>query len=251
MVGSIRFWCQAYKVIEREKNVLATTELGHRILAEDGLDPYLERPQTLWLLHWLLFAPPCKVPAWWIIMNEFSATNVRTRDLEEHVQSRVKNVAGWKAPSPGSVKKDINVFLQTYSTRHDRKSTDEHLDSPFRRLKMIRQDGDTIRFVYGKKTDMRPLIVAFACVDFVAKAGMTESSVPVSRLATEPGGIGNTFKLSESDLADMLEEACVEVGAMSIQIINGSRHLVLAKDTETLLDHILDLAYGRPKMVIR
>ena len=30
MVGSIRFWCQAYKVIEREKNVLATTELGHR-----------------------------------------------------------------------------------------------------------------------------------------------------------------------------------------------------------------------------
>ena len=56
MVGSIRFWCQAYKVIEREKNVLATTELGHRILAEDGLDPYLERPQTLWLLHW---APVC------------------------------------------------------------------------------------------------------------------------------------------------------------------------------------------------
>ena len=93
--------------------------------------------------------------------------------------------------------------------------------------------------------------MAFACVDFVAKAGMTESSVPVSRLATEPGGIGNTFKLSESDLADMLEEACVNVGAMSIQVINGSRHLVLANDTETLLDHILDLAYGRPKMVIR
>ena len=61
MVGSIRFWCQAYKVIEREKNALVTTELGHRILAEGGLDHYLERPQTLWLLHWLLFAPPCYI----------------------------------------------------------------------------------------------------------------------------------------------------------------------------------------------
>ncbi len=55
MVRSIRHWCLAAGVVPEERpgrGPWRPTNLGTRLLAEDGLDPYLEDPATLWLLHW-------------------------------------------------------------------------------------------------------------------------------------------------------------------------------------------------------
>lgn len=241
MVRSIRFWCKAFKIGKEPdsgKRIMERTHLGERILADDGMDPYLGRPETLWLLHWLVFAKPCMVPAWWVIMNEISATNIKRTELEDTVQSKIRGVSGWKAPSPSSVKKDINVFLQTYSARQNGK-TDEYLDSPFRRLNIVRYDGATVRFVYGRK-GIPPLLAAFACADFVNRVGIPRRDISVSRLVSEPGGIGNTFKLGEGDLADMLEEACGLTNAVSMRSINGSPHLAISEKWGGMLEQ----AYG-------
>jgi hypothetical protein len=55
MVRSIRHWCLAAGVIAENKDAgpkLRSTEFGRLLLADGGLDPYLEDPATLWLLHW-------------------------------------------------------------------------------------------------------------------------------------------------------------------------------------------------------
>jgi hypothetical protein len=56
MVRSIRHWCLAAGVLQEnrggDRGALKETDLGTLLLADDGRDPYLEDPATLWVLHW-------------------------------------------------------------------------------------------------------------------------------------------------------------------------------------------------------
>ena len=65
MVRAIRFWGLAAKLIREDKRSrsrrvpnLIPTDLGHRLFGNAGWDRYMEDPGTLWLLHWMLLAPP-------------------------------------------------------------------------------------------------------------------------------------------------------------------------------------------------
>src|SRR5205823_6471281 len=57
MVSSIRHWCLAAGLIQESREhrgQFVVTEIGRRIFANAGLDPYLEDPGTLWLIHWMI-----------------------------------------------------------------------------------------------------------------------------------------------------------------------------------------------------
>ncbi len=51
MVGAIKYWMRAFNILAMDDQI---TNFGHRLLAEDGWDPYLEDQGTLWLLHYQL-----------------------------------------------------------------------------------------------------------------------------------------------------------------------------------------------------
>lgn len=51
MVNAIRYWMKAFNMLTREDKL---TPLAHKLLADDGWDPYLEDEGTLWLLHYQL-----------------------------------------------------------------------------------------------------------------------------------------------------------------------------------------------------
>ncbi len=257
MVRAIRFWALSSKMIEPRGDRKGTknpevepTRLGHAIFRDgDGLDPYLEDPQTLWLLHWLLFAPPCRIPIWWIILNEFTATNIKTDDLAESIQHRVTNISEWNTPSANSVKKDIDVFIHTYTTKQGKLATEDYLDCPFRQMHMIRQQEgsqDTMRFVFGRKYGMTPKITAFACLDFIDRLGITSKSVSVTRLATEAGCVGNAFKIGENDLADLLNDACLTTDQIRMENVNGAQHLVF-DDARIAAERVLGEAYNKDR----
>jgi len=56
MVRSIRHWCLAAGVLqenhETKGGAIRATGFGVFLLADEGPDPYLEDPATLWALHW-------------------------------------------------------------------------------------------------------------------------------------------------------------------------------------------------------
>ena len=250
MVRAIKFWGIASKIFETRRNLKNTemvpTAMGYAIFDDQGLDPYIEKPDTLWLLHWLLYAPPCRLPVWWIIMNEFSATNIKIENMIESVRTRVTNVSEWKTPSPKSIKKDVDVFIHTYTTMQGRLPMEDYLDCPFRQLHMVKQKSrDEMRFVFGKKYGLSPLMAAFACLDFIDKSRITSKSISVSRLAHEAGSVGNTFKIQENDLADMLEQACDLSSSISLRNINGAQHLVFNSAKDASMD-VLSSVYEKP-----
>src|SRR5687767_1084082 len=81
MVEAIRFWGTATHVIVREKNpnrprmsVTYATNVGRALLDDKiGLDPYLEDPTSLWMLHWLAICSPTILPVWWSTFNDLTA----------------------------------------------------------------------------------------------------------------------------------------------------------------------------------
>lgn len=242
MVSAIRFWSLAFKITtDKERGGLKTTGLGDAIFGDGGLDPYLERPETLWILHWLLLAPPCRVPTWWIIMNQIPGTVVGAGDLLDTVQEMVRNNPEWDSPSPASVKRDVDVFLHMYTSKQDRLTVEEYIDCPFRNMGLARHDGGSIRFTFGPKTGLTSQVVAFACADFAARTGVGE--VSVARLAVEPGGVGHVFKLNEGDLASVLEDACGGMQCMSVSHLNGEPHL---KFEGGAAQAMLAASYGTP-----
>ena len=236
MVNAIRFWSLAFKITETENKGIVPTKFGHYIFSEKGLDPYLERAETLWVLHWKLLSKPCSVPVWWIALNEITATVVESGNVLDIVQDKVRNNPQWKTPSEGSVKRDMDVFLHMYTSKQDRLGIEEYLDCPFRGMSLVKYaDNKSLRFTFGQKNGLTPQVVAFACVDFALSTD-TANSISVARLAVEPGGVGNTFKLNESDIVKYLEEACMSEKHLSIVNINGARHLRFEMEsTDTLL----------------
>ena len=65
MVASMRHWAVATGVIEESSGKPSPTELGRRLFAEDGLDPYMEVPATTWLVHWRLCSRPRNTTWYW------------------------------------------------------------------------------------------------------------------------------------------------------------------------------------------
>ena len=167
MVRAIRFWGLAAKLIEEDPQSsnrrapdLIPTSLGHALFGHTGWDQYMEDPGTLWLLHWLLLAPPCRLPVWWFAFNEFHPIEFVDDDLEAATIAQLDAVPEWAVPHPSSVKKDVSALLRTYAPaeRVGRIQIDDVLDCPLRELRLIGRSVATnrYRFSLGTKPPCHP-----------------------------------------------------------------------------------------------
>lgn len=236
MVRAIKFWGLASKLfVEDGPGKVKETSLGRMLLDDtEGHDPYLEHMETLWLLHWLLLSKPCRIPVWWIIMNRFSAGNVSIPDVRRDVEAGVRGAETWQTPSMNSVKRDVDAFFHTYAAKDGSPSIEEYLDCPLRQLKLVRHESDHMRFSFGRKDGLSPGVVAYACLDYLDRAGIDSRSVPVSRLASERGSVGPTFKICEDDIASLLRDA---IGfGVSIENVGGAQHLIRERGNPSMED---------------
>ncbi len=257
MVRAIRFWGTAAKLIEPSRACkrgrsggMAQTELGRKLLAEDGWDPYLEEPATLWLLHWLLLAKPCQLPVWWLAFNEFHAVEFDDRQLERVIMSRLELAVEWKLPHVSSIRKDMRALLRTYTpvARSVRRGIDDILDCPLRELGLIgrseAQDG--YRFNNGVKSTLPAAMVAFAAMDHVERTDPERSTIAISCLAQEAGGPGRALKLSESDLHTAMAAVAAQSPRLDVVTAMGAPQLSWSGNPSEVATEILDAYYHGP-----
>ena len=124
MVNAMRFWAQAFGLTTEasqpgpSRALLASPTARARWLldTDHGVDPWLEDPGSLWLLHWWLLSPPCWVPTWWVAFNALASGRFRDADLIDLVVRHVA-LAGWEMPAAASVAKDVDCFTKMYAPR--------------------------------------------------------------------------------------------------------------------------------------
>lgn len=226
MARSIRFWIRATRLAEElddnrdpdnRRRVLATiTPFGQALLdTDDGLDPYLEDLGSWWLLHWMMLSPGGLLPVWWSAFHTYRGVSFTREQMLDHAISQVEATASWNEPKPpksSTVKKDVLAMLRAYagtsgSRRRDR--TDDIIDAPLVPLTLIRATSENgkFRFGIGPKPGLPPALVAFTSLDFLRATGATAKSTLIASLASEPGGPGRAFKLTERDLVELLQRA--------------------------------------------
>lgn len=254
MVHAIRYWGWAFKLLEDAPGGgrspgLVPTDFADRLLSEDGWDPYLEDPGSLWLLHWRLLRRPCRVPAWWTAFHALSVHQCDDAMLVQLVLDLVDGAPGWFTTARSSIKKDVDCLFRTYSVRAAaRDGLDDLVDCPFRELGLLEPvegQGRTHRFVTGPKATLPALIVASAVCDYLATeaAGTT---VEVAVLANEPGGPGRAFRLPTLALADALTSAATAEPRLRVTSVAGSLQLLVDGDPAGLSDKLLQRHYSDP-----
>ena len=255
MVRAIRFWGLAAKVIATDPHSpnprspdLMTTPLGDALFGDGGWDEYMEDPGTLWLLHWLLLAPPCHVPIWWLAFNEFHAVEFAEDDLQAAADTQLDLAAQWRKPHLSSIKKDVGALLRTYAPpdRRRRVPIDDILDCPLRELSLIsRSPGlGQYRFTVGTKITLPSEVLAHSALDYVSRIDIGGTTVTLSRLALSPGSPGRAFKLSECEMLAGLERTVERTSGLDLVVATGGVQLAWSDDREALGRRILDKYYG-------
>ena len=255
MVRAIRFWGLAAKLIEEDPQSsnhrtpdLIPTCLGRTLFGHAGWDQYMEDPGTLWLLHWLLLAPPCRLPVWWFAFNEFHPIEFTDDDLEAATIAQLDAVPEWATPHSSSVKKDVSALLRTYAPaeRLGRIRIDDVLDCPLRELRLIGRSVATnrYRFTLGAKPSLPSAILAYSALDYIARTNTRGNTVTLGRLTHEPGAPGKAFKLTEGEFQTALEPSIDKAGALRLTSTMGAIQLSWSEEPIEIGDRILKDYYG-------
>lgn len=208
MVGSMRHWAKAAGLIEEPAaNAVRTTRLGRMLFGPDGLDPYMEHPATLWLIHWQLAARPEKT-TWFWVFSHYPAITFERDGLVNRLERLAKERA-WSRVASATVKNDVACFIRTYVARRPsgKLGHDDALESPLTELGLIRAIGkkDGFRIVRGPKSTLGNGVFIYALLDFWTRYSTT-STLSFEAIAHAPGSPGRVFTLDENDVAARLAQ---------------------------------------------
>ena len=235
MVGSIRHWCKVSGLIEvdtgrgkqlnlslTEKGTLPrrrrliSTALGEAIFAEDGFDPYLDDPATLWLIHWQIATNTNQATAWYwafniLRKNQFTSHTFK-QEVYEWARQQKKSI---RPVSDNTLQRDVSCFIRTYcQSRHNAAVVEETFDCPLVELNLIAElpEGDGYEFQRGYKETLPIEILAWTLDVFWQSRFHGREAVPFTELMYAPSSPGRVFRLDEDTMTTYLEtlEQCTD-----------------------------------------
>lgn len=229
MVRSIRHWGVASGFLREEQRRIVPSALGSLLLSPEGLDPYLEDPATLWLIHWHLASSPNSPTTWYWAFNEFQETEF-TREKMRAALQRFCERAAWKRIADSSLKRDVDCFIRTYSSQSTARGdvAEESLDSPLIELGLLHEaEGmDAFAFNRGEHPTLPAAIFAYALLLFWQKIGPHKKTLTFDQAAYHAGSPGRVFKLSENALTNYLEQVeDLTQGCIGYDVTAGLRQL--------------------------
>lgn len=215
MVRAIRHWGTALQMIEVDKRAKESrvTDLGRKIFLEDGWDPYLEDPATLWLLQWLLTSYKDRASTWYLAFTKWGEETFTKSELVDWLVRIAEQLPKSRATS-NSIERDVAVFLRTYipSEPSPYRPIEDTFDSPLVELGLLREEEDEFyRFVRGAKRSLPLEVFCYSLLDYWRRSEEereTEegrSTRSFEDLLYQPGSPGRSFQLDERTLARRLE----------------------------------------------
>ena len=204
MVAAMRHWATVAGIIEEPSgtNQVKTTPLGRLLFGDNGVDPYLEHHNSLWLIHWKLATEWRKKTTWYWAFSYYSAVTFERNKLIERLQ-RI-----WPNAAQTTMKNDVACFVRTYATQPMSAKTgqDDSLECPLTELGLIKpvSKRDEFRFVRGQKTTLGDGVFVYALLEFWNEFSPASSTLSFEAITHEPGSPGRVFLLEENDIADRL-----------------------------------------------
>ena len=213
MVSSIRHWCQVaglIRIYPYERGQFVSTDFGKAIFNDDnGFDPYLDDPATLWLIHWKITTNINQATAWYWAFNIFRENqftpDIFKKQLPEWAQQQKTST---RPASENTLQRDIQCFIRTYChSRHTTTVLEESFDCPLVELNLITElpESDRYEFQRGDKETLPPQVFAATLVAFWTARFSERDALPFSELMYAPLSPGRIFRLDEDTMTVYLE----------------------------------------------
>jgi hypothetical protein len=211
MVRSMRSWALATRMLEPDVDEgrvtrLKPTPVGAMLFGEDGLDPFMEDPATIWLVHWSLASYP-KIATWFWAFNELRETEFEKSQLVKKLLRSSQEMSE-RSVAEDTIARDVDCFLRTYvpSDPDKRISREDLLDCPLTELGLIRRSGgtNTFAFVRGKQESLPDEVFAYCLLSFWNARPSNADSLRFDEIAFSSGSPGQIFKLTENAIVDRL-----------------------------------------------
>ena len=245
MVASMRHWAKAARMIqEPTKNRARTTGLGRLLFGAKGLDPFMEHPASLWLVHWQ-FAGHAEKTTWFWAFSHYPAVTFERENFMKKLD-RLGKDRNWSRVAQTTLKNDVACFIRTYVARlpSGKVGHDDALESPLTELGLIKAIGkkDGFRFVRGAKSSLGDCVFTYALLDFWSRHSGA-ATLSFEAIAHAPGSPGRTFLLDENEVADRLVGVeDMTNGALRWSEAAGLKQVV--RNTEIDVDTALALLAG-------
>jgi hypothetical protein len=218
MVRALRFWLEAFGLVTPSDDGLQLTPFASRILAVDGLDPFLEDPRTLWLLHTRLSIRPADaLCAWDVLVNRWNKGEFSKSDAMKAFRRESDHFAS-RPHSEVTLGQHFDAFVHTYvPSNSGGTGTEETLDCPLAELCFIEPLGErragsdgkretVYRFNRDAKPEINPALFEYAVDQSFSAHKRAEGSRTFRELLYGPYGPGQVFRFPEDDLRARLEQ---------------------------------------------
>jgi len=241
MAHAIRYWCEAFGLVEPGGSTALTDRQARRSLSEvegrrahqlthtardliagaTAFDPYVESTGTLWWLHYNLIKTQ-KATTWNFVIDHFGRPSFTAEQMLEDLKKFVQVEYPDHKVAESSLAKDVQLFLRMYAYDEKASFHEDSIDSPFVELGLLNKRGEIYSFVTGAKPTLSDAVIAAAILDYASSRSLRPSSVSRFESAVEAPGTGSksisftelmnadgspvkAFRLTENDLYEALE----------------------------------------------
>lgn len=223
MVKAIQYWAEACNVISssRENNLYShlVTNNGSFLFAgenvDDGQDPYLELPGSIWLVHFWLNFNTEQLTAYRYFFNFSNVQHFEKNKLINDCYEDSTKLVESELGNVSTIKKDIDCFLNSYSkkaktiTKKLNNIDEDHFTSPLAELNLVQDNGGGFYISNLAERPELPIeVFTYALLEFfkIETIDSNVSTVDFDSLLSKPCSPGRIFRLSESGLGQKLDE---------------------------------------------
>lgn len=201
MVQSMRHWAVASEMAEPVDLSHQPTPLAKMILDDGGLDPFLESPATLWLIHSSLAGAPMPCTTFYYAFNLLNQVEFDRDGLHQAIYELAQRRKA-RATSE-TIKRDVEVFLRSYVSRSsDGEDAAEPLLAELGLIRDARLSGQ-YEFVRGPQPSLPDEIFAVHLQRYWTRQ-QQPPTLAAESIAYGPGSPGRVFKLDEDSVVTRL-----------------------------------------------
>ena len=202
MVKSIKHWSIATKVCNKDFEL---TNFGKLLFSKkNSFDPYLEKKETLWLLHWAI-ASNETLTSWYYAFNYHQSIVINKETLLNDLLN-IGKFSKWKGLSPNTIKRDIDCFIRTYTFSSKKgEITEDSIECPLAELGLISSTYTKGEYELqkGPKLTLSDKIFEYALNDYWSK--QSNNIITFEKLMYDYGSPGKVFLLDEKSMEHYLE----------------------------------------------
>lgn len=180
---------------------------AQNFFSDGGIDPYLESPSTIWLLHLALVTNPNLVTYYWFF-NINTKSELTREDFARLLIDFLQDYR-LKIPSTSTVKRDIECFIQNYTAKQRKANEDfeSALEGPLVELGlMTRVNKQSIRALRGEKNTLSLSVFIYALIGFWRDHNGAADTLSLEMCTYDECSPGRVFMLDEEAIIGYAEQ---------------------------------------------